>query len=166
MTLAGIFSNILHKKNVRIANLEQIADAFKEVNRKRINTNITADGSAVISYVAPHTGYVEEMVIAGPADTVSTTGNSITVEVLNVTQSNAVMAVFDTLTNGTELVADTGVKVRFTPAVSGGVAQTAFEAGDVLSIKVTLNGTVSGWSAASVVALNVAVTPNDKNYAI
>jgi hypothetical protein len=159
------FSNILHKKNVRVANLEQVAGAFKEANRNRVDKSVTADNTAVRTIVAPWSGFVEELNIAGPSATVSSAGNSITVSVINVTQSSAVVATFDTVLNATELLADQGIKVSFAPALSGGVALTQFNRGDVLSLIVALNGTVSGWSTASVVQINAAFVPNDKQYA-
>lgn len=160
-----MFSNLLHKPNVRVANLQQVVGALKETNRKRVQNTITADGTAVKTFVAPWTGFVEELIIAGPAATSSSAGNSVTVQVLNVTQSNAVIASFDTYANLTELVANSGVKVRFQPAVSGGQALANFNEGDVLALKITVNGSVSGWTSGSIVQLGTAFTPNDKNYA-
>ena len=167
MSILSAFSNILHKQNVRVANLSEIADALKEVNRKRVSkTLVQANNTPVHMFVAPFDGYVEEIMVAPTAATTSTNGNSVTVSVINLTQSSKVMATFDTYTNKTELVANTGTKVSFAPGVSSGQALTAFRMGDVLSVNVLLNGTVSGWTTANMVDMNVAFTPNDKHFAI
>jgi len=163
----GLFSNLLHKQNVRVANLSELADALKEVNRKRVTkTSVQANNTPVHVYVAPFNGYVEELIIAAAAATASTNGNSVTVTVQNVTSSNAVLATFDTYANVTELTANAGVNVKFAPAISGGQALTSFKAGDVLSVNIQLNGSVSGWTSATLADVNVAFTPNDKHFAI
>ena len=95
--------------------------------------------------------------------TTSTAGNSVTVEVIDVTKSLTI-ATFDTYANQTELIADEAVAYNFAPALSGGQAITQFSAGDLLAVKVTSNGS-SGFSG-NMAAVSVAVTPNDKHYAI
>jgi hypothetical protein len=144
------FSNILHKKNVRTANLEQISSALKELNRKR-TTVVATTGAALNFFVAPFTGYIEQIIVAAPG--AETSG---TVQVLNVTDSSAVLATCDAAVTPT--VANTGVVYNFAPAVSGGQALTQFSEGDVLAVLVT---TITGPTT-----VQVAVTPNDKNYAI
>ncbi|VVB50671.1 Uncharacterised protein [uncultured archaeon] len=149
MGFTELFSNILHKKNVRVANLEQIAGALKELNRKRVTVNATT-GAELIFFVAPFSGFVEQVIVAAPG--AETSG---TVEVKNVTRSTTLATCDAAVTN---LVADTGVPFNFAPAVSGGQALTQFEAGDVLSVLVT---TITGPTT-----VQVAVTPNDKHFAI
>lgn len=163
MSLVEAFSNILHKKNIRIANLDQIHGALKELNRKR-TTTFPVTGTALNFFVAPYSGFVEQFLMVAGQSTTSTSGNSVTVQILDVTQSNKVLATFDTYANLTELVADQAVGYAFAPALSGGQAITQFNAGDLLAIKVTSNGS-SGFSG-DMKAVSVAVTPNDKHYTI
>jgi hypothetical protein len=157
-----MFSNILHKVDVRIANLAHLAGAFKEANRCRVNKMGTvANGAAVNVFVAPWNGFVEELNISSNA--VTSGSNKATVEVVNVTKS-ATIATFDTLVNLTELKSGAGIKVSFTPGVSVGAALTEFEQGDVLAVKITAGGS-GAFSSSSVCDITFGFTPNDHNYA-
>src|SRR5260221_13416623 len=93
------FSNIIHKVAMRIANLEQVIPGFREANRKRLFFTIQANNTAVVEWVAPYRGYIENMVISSPtAATTSSSGNSVTLTVTDVTASKAIL-VKDTFTD-------------------------------------------------------------------
>ena len=161
----GLFSNIMHKPAVRTQMLESVAGGLKEANRKRQTNQITADGSDHNVFVAPWSGYVEELYIASPAATTSTSSNSVTVTVDNITQSTTLVS-FDTFVNGVELLANKGIKVDFNFGISGGRVLSQYNAGDLIAISVTINGTLSGLSSSSVFSINTAFTPNDKKVTI
>jgi hypothetical protein len=171
----SLFSNIIHKKAVRTQMLESVAGGLKEMNRKRTNTAqvVSTGGATANTFLAPWSGFVEELIISSPYATTSTgvgssPTNSITVSVIDVTKSNAVLATFDTYLNGTELTANSGVKVDFNFGLSGGIVSTQFNSGDLLAVVTTMNGTggnVSFSSGVTPLFLNIAFTSNDARYA-
>jgi hypothetical protein len=165
--MSNLFSNIIHKANVRVANLEQIAGGLKEANRKRKDVVILASGSDTNFAVAPAKGFVEEILISCPYTTTSTSVNHTTVAIVDVTTSTTI-ATFDTYTNLTEFTANTGTRVDLSYGVSGGVVPSTFNALDLLAVVVTLHGTGgnASLSSSSPFQISVAITSSDKNYSI
>jgi len=164
--ILSTFSNIFHKVDVRVTNNKNLAGGYKEANRNRTEKTITANGSGVNVFVAPWNGFVEELNIAGnnSADSVSSTGNHITVKVTNVTTSTDI-ASFDTLVNGQEILASKGFKVSFTPGLSEGAPVAEFKAGDVLSITVTVTGSPTNFTSSNICEINAAFSPADPHFA-
>jgi len=162
----NMFSNIIHKFDVRTANNAKLANGYKEANRERVNSTITANGTAVNVFVAPWAGFVEELNIAGnnTSASVSSSGNHVTVTVTDVT-TNTVIATFDTLVNGQEILPKQGFKAIFTPGLSNDIPIAEFAAGDVLSITVAVTGSPTNFSSSNICQINTAFTPADHNFA-
>ena len=157
------FSNIVHKLQVEVALFNQLKGGLKESNRKRIPVVTTTSASPTASFVviAPWAGSVESILVASATPTTSTSGNSVTFEVIDVTKSNAILLNGDTYVSGTELVANTGVAFyNAGPSISNGSVAYQFNAGDLIEIKGVVNGTPSGYTPG---ATNVVVTltPSD-----
>jgi hypothetical protein len=162
----GLFSNIVHKRDVRVANLENIAPGFKESNRQRLFFNLTAGGSDAIIWVAPYKGSLQDLIVASPAATTSDSSNHVTITVTDLTTSTVLFAT-DSYTNSFELVENYGVLLSpGTPAVSPatGLPFTEFSQYDVLEIKAEVTGT-PGITASSVLPIVATVFVTDHNYA-
>ncbi len=155
------WSNIWHKVAVRIQMLESLAKPFHELNKKRVLVAAVAGGSAATVFVAPFDGYVEEVFVGAGADSTSTSGNSLTVEIDSVSTGDTLFS-FDTFANGVELVQDYAVEVDNVPGVSDGLPIPTFKKGELVSVTVTLNGSVSGFTSSSVLPLSIAFTPANK----
>ncbi len=155
------FSNIWHKFAWRTQMLESIAKPAHELNKKRVLVPAVASGSATVVFVAPFDGYVEQVLIGSTAASVSTSGNSLSVEVDSVSTGNTLF-LFDTFANVTELVANYAIEVDSVPGISDGLPLPTFKRDELVSVTVTLNGSVSGFTSSSVLPLSIAFTPANK----
>ena len=162
--LTKVLSNIIHKTNVRVANLAEIANGLKEHNRRRIANNITANGTAVTIWVAPFNGRMEDLWISSPTASTSTSGNHVAVSVTNLTQTTTLLS-FDTHTNLTELLQNQGIEILVTDGMSAGIPASTFNAGDVLQVAITITGT-PGPTTSSVMPTLLGVSSTDAHFAV
>jgi hypothetical protein len=161
------FSNIVHKLQVEVALFNQLKGGLKEANRHRVSvvTTTSATPTASFVFIAPWAGSVESVIVASATPTTSTSGNSVTFEVIDVTQSNAILLNGDTFVSKTELVANTGVAFYNPgPSISNGSVAYQFNAGDLIEVKGVVNGTPSGYTPG-VTNLVVTMTPADPKVA-
>lgn len=162
--MAGLlpsFSNIVHKLQVEVALFNQLKAGFKESNRKRYFSTITANNTPVVFFIAPFDGSVESVIVASPSGaTTSSSGNTVTITVVDK-NGGAVLLTGDTYANATELAVNTGAAFfNPGPAISNGARAKQFSAGDVLEINGLVTGT-PGITSSNTLNIVTTITPTD-----
>lgn len=166
MSLLTALSNIIHKRDVRVANLAEVAGGIKEHNRKRFYNNITANNTAVSVMVAPWNGRIEDLWISSPTASTSSSGSHVTVTITDLTLNTTLLS-FDTFTNTTELLLNQGIEIVVNGGISPstGLPFTGFNAGDVIQLKIQVTGT-PGPTSASVMPTLFSISSTDSHFAI